>query len=134
MNPVLNKIKKFKFNYLIILIIIILAYEYNPTTSLSCVDERGKLVDFFIGYKIPKLEQSKDDLIRNGVRYVYWTSNNQHSNHWHTSTRSINDDKSLLGLTLKPVLKNINSHNYNIIIFNDQKPTGNILLIIFHYF
>lgn len=97
----------------------LLINSINLVECISCLDEHGKQVDYYIGYKLPKLEKSKDDFINHGVRYIYMTSNNH--NKWIESKYSINDGKSLLGATLKPVLKQ--SSQYNIILYNDQKPT-----------
>ncbi|OTF83599.1 hypothetical protein BLA29_009006 [Euroglyphus maynei] len=71
--------------------------------------------------RIPKLEKSTDPLVKNGLQYVYYASPTS-STVWTIGQRSLNDSRSILGATLKPILKN-NHQNYNQIWYNDQKPT-----------
>ncbi|KAH7638933.1 deoxyribonuclease ii family protein [Dermatophagoides farinae] len=94
--------------------------------TLSCMNEKGHPVDSFIGYKVPKLEKSNDSLVRNGLQYLYVipsSSSSSTSRSWTFGQRSLNDSRSILGATLKSILKNENNKHYNLIFYNDQKPS-----------
>lgn len=98
--------------------------------TLSCMNEKGHPVDSFIGYKVPKLEKSNDSLVRNGLQYLYVipSSSSTTSRSWTFGQRSLNDSRSILGATLKSILKNENNKHYNLIFYNDQKPSSKFVV------
>lgn len=108
-----------------------LCFVFILQVAHCCYDENGNVVDYFIVYKVPKLENSSNNLIRNGYGYAYMSSSSSKS--WHLSKRSISDKNSILGLTLKPIFDNNrkvdNKKTANLIAYSDQPPiyNGNII-------
>jgi len=89
----------------------------------ACVDEKGRSLDYYLVYKLPKLENSHNELIRSGFGYAYLSEDNAHQ--WQMSNRSINDPKSLVGATLKNLYSGRradNSNSSNTFLYNDQPP------------
>ncbi|UXI19523.1 Casein kinase II subunit alpha [Sarcoptes scabiei] len=104
---------------ILIWISVVRSLSILPTIlSLSCVDDRGRSIDYFIGYKIPKLEKSADNLIQKGYRYLYIGPDSGSA--WTQSKHSIAEENSILGATLRPILTN--NQKYNLVVYNDQKP------------
>ena len=95
--------------------------------GLSCMGEDGKTADWFIVYKLPKLEKSANKLIKTGFGYMYITDRSD--NDWTLSSIGANQPKSIFGQTLDPVLESINSSSdtISILAYNDQSP-GNIIV------
>ena len=56
----------------------------------------------FVALKLPHLKKSDNLFVREGVAYVYITSESVHSN-WTLSALSVNDANSIMGNTLKPL-------------------------------
>ena len=119
---------------------IIIIYIFNsllfltfitPLVWCMCVDERGHPVDYYLVYKIPKLEKSSNIQIRSGYGYAFISSID--ANNWKLSNLPINDTDSIIGQTLKSlnIIENENSkNNNNFLIYNDQPPNGCMLLYI----
>jgi len=87
------------------------------TLALSCVDEKGRPVDYYLVYKIPKLENSPNELLRSGYGYAFLTGNTAK---WQLANRSIGDVQSLVGATLDRVYRRDNESN--MFFYNDQPP------------
>lgn len=87
------------------------------SSALGCKDEQGRSVDYFLLYKVPKLENSENSNVRSGVGYAFVTANS--ADKWQLSNRSIGDAKSMLGTTLKPLYANGKN---NVLLYNDQPP------------
>ncbi|KAH9394636.1 Deoxyribonuclease II [Tyrophagus putrescentiae] len=85
--------------------------------TLGCQDEQGRSVDYFLLYKVPKLENSPNTNIRSGLGYAFVTANS--ADKWQLSNRSIGDPKSMLGTTLKTLFGNGKN---NVLLYNDQPP------------
>ena len=98
---------------------------------LTCLDESGKAVDWFIVYKIPRLETHPR--LNSGYSYAFisgpqitskWRAfpfhSSKNSASWKLSTRLISDSNSILGQTLDQVYKNPLKYSY--IFYNDQVP------------
>ncbi|XP_019643573.1 PREDICTED: plancitoxin-1-like [Branchiostoma belcheri] len=47
------------------------------SAALSCLNEQGKPVDWFIAYKIPKIAESSYKLVQEGLGHVYMDANKQ---------------------------------------------------------
>ena len=106
-------------------ITLVLIVAVNPTSGLSCVGEDGKAVDWFIVYKLPKLEKSANQLIKTGYGYTYLTDRSL--NDWTLSSRGINQKNSVFGQTLKPVLESVGSESrsketISYLAYSDQSP------------
>src|SRR5437868_5309428 len=92
--------------------------------SLSCKDEQGKDVDWFIAYKIPKLEKQPAPF-NSGYSYAYITPKTQTSG-WTLSTKLVTDSGSLLGATLAQVYApGDGDAPLSHVAYNDQKPSAN---------
>lgn len=112
-----NNCLKIAFNCLIWLIV------YSTCCSaLNCRDEAGNEVDWFIVYKIPKLERNLAPF-NTGYSYVYVSSVNATT--WTLSSKLITDSDSIFANTLRPFypLKSADS-NLSYIVYNDQTPDG----------
>ena len=107
------------FNFLINLVLIELS------SQLSCFDEKGKPVDWFIVYKIPKLETSSNDILKSGYGYTFITDKTiKSANDWTLSSIGINQKESILGQTISPVISYAqkSSEDLSYVVYNDQTP------------
>ncbi|XP_015596769.1 plancitoxin-1 [Cephus cinctus] len=103
--------------FIIFVYIIILS---APGKSLECRDDNNKPIDWYVAYKIPKMSDSSNPLIRQGVAYLYMTSDSSSSG-WQLSSKDISSKDSIAGYTLSPLYKNENSSDLWI-LYNDQPP------------
>ena len=71
-------------------------------SSLSCQDESGRPVDWWVLYKLPRRDKDQPSHLDQGVAYVYTSSASQHMG-WTLSGLSIEDPGSLPGRTLRPL-------------------------------
>lgn len=92
--------------------------------SLSCKDDAGNDVDWFIAYKIPRLEKDPSPF-KSGYSYAYITSNTV-ANGWTLSSKLITDATSITGNTLAPLYAPPGFFGSSIshVAYNDQKPTS----------
>ncbi|CAG9857854.1 unnamed protein product [Phyllotreta striolata] len=81
-------------------------------SAFNCIDQDNNPVDWFIVYKIPQIDHT-DELINDGLGYIYMTSQNTS---WIPSDVSINSNESMLALTLS----GLNSSNY--VLYNNEPP------------
>jgi hypothetical protein len=92
--------------------ILILLLTFNAVVAeLSCKDENGKDVDWFVAIKIPNLSEypkfkSADPLIVRGQAYFYADSNNPE---FILSKKSIADPTSAIGATVTQAIEAVNS-------------------------
>lgn len=92
---------------------------------LSCIDDNGRPVDYYVIYKFPKIEDSESKLLRTGVAYAYIDANSA-NNSWKLSVKSIEDSNSAIGSSVTPLFNKNTS--YEQIVYNDQSPTkGNTI-------
>ena len=90
---------------------------------MSCLDEKGRPLDWFIVYKIPKLETSPIDTLSSGYGYAFITDKSLKSvNDWTLSDLLIKDKQSLFGRTIDSVIKNIKKSKLSYIVYNDDTP------------
>merc|ERR1712240_593719 len=82
--------------------------------GLSCKDEAGQDVDWWILYKLPKLEKAHSHrthikpLLEDGLAYAFLTSS-MPDTQWTMSSLSIADSGSLPGQTLVPLYSGLSS-------------------------
>ncbi|KAJ8376416.1 hypothetical protein SKAU_G00069960 [Synaphobranchus kaupii] len=90
-------------------------------TEISCRNEDGKPVDWFIMYKLPKY---KIDDVGNGLEYMYLDSSNED---WQLSQFLVNTSQGALGSTLKPLYTGggIKSLRSAYLLYNDAPPLLN---------
>lgn len=102
------------------LLILISLNRVHNVQSFSCLDESGQSVDWFVVFKIPKLEDHPYP-INTGMSYVYLTSKSSDT----TMTLGkylINEPNSIVGRTLQQVYSGWNHYTY--LQYNDDPPSG----------
>ncbi|KAL2090114.1 hypothetical protein ACEWY4_014802 [Coilia grayii] len=85
------------------------------TVSISCRNEQGEAVDWYILYKQPSIDGE------NGLRYLYM---DESTNGWVQGQYTIDDKQSALGQTLKPLfaLYGTEIDSFGYILYSDQPP------------
>ncbi|XP_011505915.1 PREDICTED: plancitoxin-1, partial [Ceratosolen solmsi marchali] len=76
-------------------------------------------------YKIPKIRNSNNMLIKEGVAYLY-IDNNTFQNGWTLSKNNITSKTSIPGFTLAPIYDDKNSTNLFWLLYNDQPPNESV--------
>ncbi|XP_054169359.1 plancitoxin-1-like [Oppia nitens] len=91
---------------------------------LKCLDETGSPVDWFIVYKVPKLEDSSLDTLRSGFGYTYITDKSiKTTTNWILSTKTVDQIESIFGRTVDSVLNKLKkSSDVSLVAYNDEKP------------
>ncbi|XP_063057808.1 deoxyribonuclease-2-alpha-like [Engraulis encrasicolus] len=87
----------------------------TASVSISCRNEQGEDVDWYILYKQPSIDGE------NGLKYLYMDESTQG---WVEGQYTINDEKSAVGQTLKPLFAyhGTESDSFGYILYNDQPP------------
>ncbi|XP_007944351.1 deoxyribonuclease-2-beta [Orycteropus afer afer] len=90
-------------------------------TTISCRNEEGEAVDWFVFYKLPKRQDKENG--ETGLEYLYLDSTTRS---WRRSKQLINTTKSILGRTLQQLYEAYASKNNNTayLIYNDGVPTS----------
>jgi len=88
------------------------------SAELSCRDESGKAVDWYIVYKIPKQGDQKPPLTT-GFSYAYITPN---ADSFKLSQKLVTDESSIFGQTLAPL--HAQPSRYSHVMYNDAPPEG----------
>ncbi|KAK2584782.1 hypothetical protein KPH14_007101 [Odynerus spinipes] len=101
-------------------------YSASASSKLGCRDHENKLVDWYVLYKIPKLSDSSEPLIRNGSGYMYITSNSIHKG-WELSNKHIGDKKSIPGNTLAPLYNDKIAEDTLWVLYNDDPPDRSVV-------
>jgi len=105
---------------------------YLPGSSaISCRDESGKEVDWWILYKLPKRDSigpeheknSLEEYIYEGLAYAYMTSDLPDVS-WTLSQKSIKDEKSMPGRTLEELYQDTPDPDLFNVMYNDEHPHG----------
>lgn len=117
-----------------LLITLVIISDLRPISGLSCVDENGKAIDWFIVYKLPKLEKSSNKQIKTGFGYSYLTDRSQ--NDWTLSSLGINQKNSIFGQTLSPALESLRpksrtAEEISFLAYSDQSP-GKLPVVTHH--
>ncbi|XP_039591315.1 deoxyribonuclease-2-alpha-like [Polypterus senegalus] len=84
--------------------------------KVTCRSENGASVDWFILYKLPKMNKSS------GLNYLYMDAS---TNGWLNGKFNINDTQSAVGQTLEPYFTYIErkTEGFGFLLYNDQPPT-----------
>ncbi|CAG2167036.1 unnamed protein product [Oppiella nova] len=93
--------------------------------GMSCVDESGTAIDWFIVYKMPKLEKSSSKSLTTGFSYSFITDKSIKSlDDWTLSDKQINEEDSIFGQTIGPLIKKLakSSSDVSYVVYNDQSP------------
>uniref|UniRef100_A0AAT9UPA4 Deoxyribonuclease II n=1 Tax=Apapanepox virus TaxID=3049969 RepID=A0AAT9UPA4_9POXV len=92
-------------------------YNYSVKKSLTnyvtCVNEEGKMVDWYIVYKLPRYKIASTT----GSSYVYVDSINTT---WRLGNNRVESQNSIFGRTLKPIYDSYNNIGY--VMYNDAVP------------
>ncbi|XP_055377891.1 deoxyribonuclease-2-beta [Condylostylus longicornis] len=101
--------------------------------KLTCRDEKGRPIDWYYLYKLPKnyeseLASNEISSDKTGLRYIFISSDNDEK--WHFSTTFINESKSFPGQTLAPIYDDQN--DLMTLFYNDENPNGTVNFIEGH--
>jgi len=100
--------------------------------DLTCRDENGDPVDWFIMYKMPRLKHHPEPLVRKGIGYFYMDANRPE---FVLSTKNLTHKNHALFYTLAPVYdsasdstmgqkQTIVDSDLGYVFYNDQTPDG----------
>ncbi|CAK9810420.1 unnamed protein product [Anthophora plagiata] len=98
-----------------------ITYGVSFYDQLQCRDETNSPVDWYVLYKLPKVQTSSNPLIRKGVAYLYIT-NETIGTGWQLSTRPIGSNNSIPGITLAPLYARGNEDKNLWNLYNDSPP------------
>jgi len=99
---------------------LLLMCKHSDAGPLSCTDENGGNVDWFINYKLPLIKKSTNPNYKHGIGYVYF---GPESTKWQTMQKSINDPSSAVGRTISNLYTNkSNTEEIAYVLYNDQPP------------
>ncbi|XP_056426345.1 deoxyribonuclease-2-alpha isoform X2 [Hyla sarda] len=85
------------------------------SAAISCYGDHGQPVDWFIVYKLPRLDHTPEG----GIKYMYQDSN---SGGWVQGVALMNSTESAVGQTLSQLYKSSKSKNVAYVLYNDQPP------------
>lgn len=95
---------------------------YVSWSAITCLDNNNKLVDWFIVYKLPRLVDSKHELVHKGVGQMYMDVNNQH---WKLFDKAITEKSGhAVYHTLQQVYSGYQNTEMAYLMYNDQPPIG----------
>ncbi|PBC30555.1 Deoxyribonuclease-2-alpha [Apis cerana cerana] len=109
--------------YMIALLIVCNTTHGNPYNKLQCKDENNLSVDWYVLYKLPKIQTTSNPLIREGLAYLYIT-NVTIKTGWQLSTRPIGSSNSIPGITLAPLYSRENEKDNLWNLYNDSPPNA----------
>ncbi|XP_073994917.1 deoxyribonuclease II isoform X1 [Rhodnius prolixus] len=101
---------------LIAFFVVILLNIRAIRSSVQCLDESGKPVDWYVVYKLPN-NAHKSYSESEGSSYLYITSETLKKG-WIMSNQSIHSQQSLVAKTLKPLYRNQDKELW--LVYNDQ--------------
>ena len=104
--------------------ILVVAFVGSTYAALSCKDENGKNVDWFMAIKVPKMSDESGEPFTTGFSYAYITSNDAKGSksQWKLGKTLVKDSKSIFGRTLEPLYQSPNSYSH--VMYNDAPPHG----------
>ncbi|XP_034948687.1 plancitoxin-1 [Chelonus insularis] len=110
--------------FFILIIIFNIHSNKSDSNSLQCKDENGDPVDWYVLYKLPKVAESSEPLIRKGLAYLYIT-NKTIDLGWQLSKKEIGSKDSVPGKTLSLLYKDNIASKKGWIMYSDQAPNEN---------
>ena len=104
-------------------LIVLAALFGSALAGLSCKDESGKDVDWFMALKIPKMPTEAGEPFNTGFSYAYITSNDAKGKvQWKLGKVLVKDEKSIFGQTLEPLYSSPSKYSH--VMYNDAPPHG----------
>ncbi|RWS20800.1 Deoxyribonuclease-2-like protein [Leptotrombidium deliense] len=108
------------------LLVTVVSLFYSTTAELYCKDENGNDVDWFIIYKLPKINHRKGSYFADGLKYAYISGpaikGKSDEKQWKLSEKQVGDQESIFANTLLPVYKH--PQKYSSLMYNDDVPGG----------
>eukprot|EP01027_Heterolobosea_sp_BB2_P003493 GEZU01005292.1.p1 GENE.GEZU01005292.1~~GEZU01005292.1.p1 ORF type:complete len:358 (+),score=57.79 GEZU01005292.1:178-1251(+) len=102
---------------------ILALYTVGSAEAISCLDENGNEVDWWIILKSPNLETSS---AQEGLAYVYIDEKTQESKKLVLSRSNVNDKSSALGATLTQIYTSRSKSDTGYVMYNDETPDGKV--------
>lgn len=99
-------------------------FEATTPGSIRCKDQSGRNVDWFVMYKLPKMQASRENFLTpKGGEFVYVDSNTpKTAQTWMLSNQDVYDEDNPVAYTLNPLLRPPQDVLY--VVYNDQTPPG----------
>ncbi|XP_035684834.1 plancitoxin-1-like [Branchiostoma floridae] len=92
--------------------------------GVSCLNEQGKPVDWFIAYKIPKISESSYKLVQEGLGHVYMDANTKK---WSdVSPESLNNTNNAIGRTLQQMYSRASGQDIAYLLYDDELPNDTL--------
>ncbi|XP_070546668.1 plancitoxin-1-like [Ptychodera flava] len=92
---------------------------FSLSAAISCKDDNGNDVDWFIIYKLPKISESNNELVKAGVGYYYFDPIVQTGR---LSTVGIDSPNQSLGITVNQIYRNYDAKNVAHLMYSDSPP------------
>lgn len=86
--------------------------------DVACKGHDGKVIDWFVSYKLPKIHDARDPIIVEGLSYYYMDVKTPV---WHIAPIALNKTNHAISLTISQVYKNKKDMH---IMYNDEAPNG----------
>ena len=92
---------------------------------LSCRDQDGAAVDWFVLYKLPAIRDTGVQFVGDGVSFLHFSSASA-GERWTLSAVPINASHSAAGLTLRPLYQHPTRKSLIYVFYNNEKPDGSV--------
>lgn len=99
----------------LVLSILIVVLSSARSHELTCKDDNGNPVDWWIVYKFPTGVLPHGE---SGTRYAYITSDDEDKSKFKFSPRDMNDEDNIFFNTVDPIYSN--PKKYSSVFYNDQ--------------
>lgn len=96
------------------ILILFIFIKFIWSSDITCRDEDGKSVDWWVVYKMPGTVSESDS----GTRYVFKTSNDEKGTSFKLSTKDMKKEDNIFYKTVEPIYKDPSSASY--LFYNDQ--------------
>jgi deoxyribonuclease-2 len=99
---------------------IIVIFLSTLRADLSCLDENGNALDWWLISKVPELKHNQDDQkLKRGSGYYFMQPSDPQ---WHFSSLPISDDSSAFAKTIAPIYASPTPADLSYVMFNDEPP------------
>jgi deoxyribonuclease-2 len=92
------------------------------TVAFNCKNHRGEEVDWYVAYKLPRLEDAKNSTVASGVAFLYADSSTGGS--WVFSAKNVDDPDSAIGRTVRQIFDAKKRGDLFYATYNDEHPNG----------